>query len=737
MSATERLKFVLTADASGAIKAFEKVGTTAEKELKKADSGTAKVSAQLTKFGTGAIVSAGVVGSALVGLAGNFSSLGVSVGKFSTATGLSAEKSSRWIEVAGDMGIEADGVESAINKMNRTAGTTPDKFAEMGAEIARTSDGAVDANQTFLNVIDRLKGITDPAERARVGTALLGKSWTGMSELIAAGSSSLTASLAAVNDAKVFDDAKVQKAKDYRAAMDTLKDSLEELGLSIGTGAAPVIATLASTLGGLVSAFGSLDGVTGGAVGSFGAVAAAGALVVGAISVVAGSVGKMATRFQTAEGSLSGFGKTAAAVGTATTILAGTIAGLDVLDKITGHTGGAGQALNELLAGMKGFDGASQNVETTANAFAHLADQTYKKTSTWDNFTTIVGDGFSQSAVMADTSAKAFDGVLKSSPKAAQAVVDAMRVQVEQAAAGSRVSKDFLDNLGITGAVLDGYQKQIDGVTGSQKFLDESNGGLSESEQKKADKIKETTDALKAQQDAQQAAREEALRSIDADFNYRASVQDTKTALEDYTKKTKDHKLSTEEQQIATDQMVLSMAATASAYAASKGDAEGSKAAIDDMIASLYIQAAAAAPGSALQKGLADYILKLEAINRGLTPEAMKYFDMNNGANMHMPSPVAGPPAPKKPSAHGATGGIVTQPTTALIGEAGPEMVIPLSSMPGASPLPSGISGGSGSTINLTVNAGLGTDGAAVGQQIVNLLKRYQRANGPFDFASR
>lgn len=92
MSATERLKFVLTADASGAIKAFEKVGGTAEKELKKADSGTAKVSAQLTKFGTGAIVSAGVVGSALVGLAGKFSELGVSVGKFSTATGISAEK---------------------------------------------------------------------------------------------------------------------------------------------------------------------------------------------------------------------------------------------------------------------------------------------------------------------------------------------------------------------------------------------------------------------------------------------------------------------------------------------------------------------------------------------------------------------------------------------------------------------------------------------------------------------
>lgn len=65
----------------------------------------------------------------------------------------------------------------------------------------------------------------------------------------------------------------------------------------------------------------------------------------------------------------------------------------------------------------------------------------------------------------------------------------------------------------------------------------------------------------------------------------------------------------------------------------------------------------------------------------------------------------------------GATGGVVTQPTLAMIGEAGPEMVVPmnagpLSSAPGASPLPAlsnGAGGGGGGnvTINLTVQAGM------------------------------
>jgi len=73
----------------------------------------------------------------------------------------------------------------------------------------------------------------------------------------------------------------------------------------------------------------------------------------------------------------------------------------------------------------------------------------------------------------------------------------------------------------------------------------------------------------------------------------------------------------------------------------------------------------------------------------------------------------------------GATGGIVTQPTLAVIGESGPEAVVPLSRTPGSSPLPGG-----GNTINIVVNAGMGTDGHQVGNQIVSALKQWERANG-------
>jgi hypothetical protein len=67
-----------------------------------------------------------------------------------------------------------------------------------------------------------------------------------------------------------------------------------------------------------------------------------------------------------------------------------------------------------------------------------------------------------------------------------------------------------------------------------------------------------------------------------------------------------------------------------------------------------------------------------------------------------------------------AEGGIVTRATNALIGEAGPEAIIPLDRM--------GKMGGN--SYNITVQAGVG-DPQVIGQQIVAYIKRYEKASGP------
>jgi hypothetical protein len=65
-----------------------------------------------------------------------------------------------------------------------------------------------------------------------------------------------------------------------------------------------------------------------------------------------------------------------------------------------------------------------------------------------------------------------------------------------------------------------------------------------------------------------------------------------------------------------------------------------------------------------------------------------------------------------------ADGGIVSSPTLALIGEAGPEAVVPLDRM------------GTGGGVTINVTGGLATS-AEIGQAVVNALRAYSRSAGP------
>ena len=66
-----------------------------------------------------------------------------------------------------------------------------------------------------------------------------------------------------------------------------------------------------------------------------------------------------------------------------------------------------------------------------------------------------------------------------------------------------------------------------------------------------------------------------------------------------------------------------------------------------------------------------------------------------------------------------ASGGIVRFPTMAMIGEAGPEAVVPL-----------GRGGGMGAVYNVTINAGVG-DPVEIGRATVEAIRAYERTSGP------
>jgi len=86
-------------------------------------------------------------------------------------------------------------------------------------------------------------------------------------------------------------------------------------------------------------------------------------------------------------------------------------------------------------------------------------------------------------------------------------------------------------------------------------------------------------------------------------------------------------------------------------------------------------------------------------------------------------TPAAPVPAPGRASIpRMADGGIVSSPTLALIGEAGPEAVVPLDRMR------------SGGDITVNINGGFGTS-SEIGQAVVNALRSFNRTNGPAQIA--
>lgn len=244
MSFSEKVKVAIEIAADGATSALSKLKT----DVGQADGFFGKLKAggkgALDMIGgAGPLAAAGVTalaGAALKGVS-DFAELGQEVGKFKDVTGMSAEQSSRWKEVLGDLGVDANAAAGIINKMNTNIGKNEKAFKDAGVEVVRMKDGTVDANATFLNVIDTLHNTDDQTKKAAIAQKLLGKSWTDASELISMGADEVGKSLASVADAQIVDDKDIKDSRDFRDAMDGLQDAAGNLFLVLGKALLPII----------------------------------------------------------------------------------------------------------------------------------------------------------------------------------------------------------------------------------------------------------------------------------------------------------------------------------------------------------------------------------------------------------------------------------------------------------------------------------------------------------------
>lgn len=236
---------------------------------------------------------------------------------------------------------------------------------------------------------------------------------------------------------------------------------------------------------------------------------------------------------------------------------------------------------------------------------------------------------------------------------------------------------------------------------------------------KLAQKTQAATDAIKQQNDEMQKSIDLIYKRINADLgvegaqiSLQEAIVKTDKTLADSTSTDLEKQKAVLDSKQAIDRFVDAIRAQAIA----SGVADGN---IQSQIDTLTYLKGTLAPDSPLISYLDQYIGRLNGIQSDITTRVNVIYDVTTMGNAAPPGIYEGPPPYPTGGFDGdiwtpfARGGVVTGPTRALIGEAGPEAVIPL-----------GKGAGMGTTIQLVV------DGRVLTQIVRDDLIKIGRANG-------
>jgi hypothetical protein len=204
-----------------------------------------------------AVVAGGAaIGGFAVKAISDFQNLAQETLHFQQVAGGTAEEASRWVQTADDFGVSTETLSGAMGKFEKSIGTSPQKLKDLGVNIAQTNSGAVDLQGTFYNVIDAYNATEDPTQRAAIAQQAFGKQWQSLVKLLDAGSTSIRQNFDSINKGQILKQSDLQASEDFRHAMDDLSDSAQALEVEFARGVVP---TLAAVAGGFAKLIKSAD----------------------------------------------------------------------------------------------------------------------------------------------------------------------------------------------------------------------------------------------------------------------------------------------------------------------------------------------------------------------------------------------------------------------------------------------------------------------------------------------
>lgn len=373
---SERLAFILSLDASGAIRGFQKVGDAADKELGRADNRLDKLGSNMTKFGAGAVAASGVA----------------AVGLFKFAQ---ASQEAQLSELK---------LQNTLANMPKLAGATADEFVELAEAIQKKT--AADADQiveaqamlgTFSTTADEIKGLTplvvDFSRKFGVDltTAAIqvGKAMDGQIGALKRNGVSIDENLyktdryAAVTQAlrdQVGGFAEAEGAT-FAGRLESLKNQLGDIQEGVGVGVVEAFSDMSGIVFGAADAVGALNEQTLAGAGQFATYATAAVGVVGSLSFVGGQAIKLRERFMTVhtEGdtttrTMNKLGKASAGLG-AILVAGGVIAAAYEL----------GESFDSSAKFAEEFAGGTSDLAVALRRLDQIVDDNTQASETWSS----------------------------------------------------------------------------------------------------------------------------------------------------------------------------------------------------------------------------------------------------------------------------------------------------------------------------------------------------------------
>lgn len=465
---TERLAFLISANADQAIRAFEKTGNAAEKELGRAEDKLSKLGGQLTVFGAGGMAFAGVAARGLFEFA-----------QASEDAEAQSRKLANSIENAGNY---ADGAEKRLKDL---ADSIEGVTAADGDAIVGMQSLLVQFGLTENQVRDLTPLVVDLSRKMGIDMETAGKAVAKAAE----------GSEGALRKMGIQVDSTKASVDPFQATMDALKGTvggfaekeadtfagkveamrvqLGNLAEGAGKGVVDVFGGILEGVTKISSGLADVDPVIQETAGQLMGFATAGIGVAGAISFVAGQSIKMKDRFVDADGALNKFGKTAK---TASIALAGVAAvqiGLSVAKDITNAGENLEAGVDRALISLGKYKEGTIDATQAMIDFSNLAQKA--RSADWNPgiFWRTVGDevrlagsNINQDIEYID---QAFNKVLETSPELAQSLVDSLRKATGELDKNTNQYKENVE-------LADRYQQKINETVGATEAVSQATG---------------------------------------------------------------------------------------------------------------------------------------------------------------------------------------------------------------------------------------------------------------------